>query len=226
MDAGTYRYTAPEPWDNALTQTAVHNTVTVDGLDQMRRAGRFLYLDWAQAKVMADEIAADGSSRTLAAEHDGYRWLGVSHRRTVTAFSGDRWLVEDELTLGGRKQDVAHTFRLHWLLPDWGWHLEGDEAGVNIGLVSPEGTIQLAIHSKPILTRFDVVRGGEVVWALTGGIDGTRDVEPPPSLAIMGWYSPTYALKKPALSLVAEVVGEPGASFVSEWKFPQVTSER
>ena len=48
-DAGTYLYNGPPPWNNGLAGTAVHNTVTVDHHDQMRRAGRFLWVDWAQA---------------------------------------------------------------------------------------------------------------------------------------------------------------------------------
>ncbi|MDP2995171.1 MAG: heparinase II/III family protein, partial [Anaerolineales bacterium] len=49
QDAGTYLYNAPAPWDNSLTTTLVHNTMTVNGRDQMTRAGRFLYLDWVNA---------------------------------------------------------------------------------------------------------------------------------------------------------------------------------
>ena len=48
-DAGTYLYNGEPPWNNGLAGTAVHNTVMVDRRDQMRRAGRFLWLDWAQA---------------------------------------------------------------------------------------------------------------------------------------------------------------------------------
>ena len=48
-DAGTYLYNGEPPWNNGLAGTAVHNTVMVDRGDQMRRAGRFLWLDWAQA---------------------------------------------------------------------------------------------------------------------------------------------------------------------------------
>ncbi len=220
MDAGTYRYTAPVPWDNALTVASVHNTVTVDGLDQMKRVGRFLYLDWAQAEVTADETAGDGAWQKLTAEHDGYRQLGLSHRRSVTAFVSDRWLVEDDLLMGDRRGDT-HTYRLHWLLPDWEWELEWKTDGVIFGLNSVEGKIQLAIRSKPLLARFMVVRAGEVVQTVSSKMEPFPDIVPTPSLAILGWYSPTYAVKKPALSLVAEVLGETGANFISEWRLPQ-----
>ena len=51
QDAGTYLYNAPPPWDNALARSEVHNTLVVNGLEQMTRAGRFLYLERAQARV-------------------------------------------------------------------------------------------------------------------------------------------------------------------------------
>jgi hypothetical protein len=35
LDPGTYQYNAPPPWENALNVTRVHNTVMVDGQDQM-----------------------------------------------------------------------------------------------------------------------------------------------------------------------------------------------
>ena len=49
QDAGIYLYNGEPPWDNPLVSTRVHNTITVDGLDQMTRGGRFLTLDWFPA---------------------------------------------------------------------------------------------------------------------------------------------------------------------------------
>ena len=66
MDAGTYLYNAAPPWDNSLAFTAVHNTLTVNQRNQMTPAGRFLFVDRAQAEVV--EAADD----RLTARHDGY----------------------------------------------------------------------------------------------------------------------------------------------------------
>jgi hypothetical protein len=191
-DAGSYRYNAPPPWDNALAGTAVHNTVTINGRDQMTRAGRFLWLDWAQAHVL--EVGAKRAS----AEHDGYRRLGLIHRRSV-AVDGDQWTVRDEVL--GREQTV--TARLHWLLPDWPWALEGGR----LQLTSPEGeTIALSI--KAAGAQNTLVRAGE---RLAGELDF------PP---ILGWYSPTYDLKEPALSFIAEVRGKAPLEFICRWELP------
>ena len=49
-DAGPYLYNGATPWKNAFAGTTVHNTVNVARRDQMTRAERFLWVDWAQAK--------------------------------------------------------------------------------------------------------------------------------------------------------------------------------
>lgn len=74
-DPGTYLYNEAPPWQNALTSAAHHNTITINGRDQMTRAGRFLYVDRAQAHVIEHE------DQKAIAEHDGYRTLGISTLR-------------------------------------------------------------------------------------------------------------------------------------------------
>ena len=97
QDAGTYLYNAPPPWDNALSRTKVHNTLTVDGLDQMTLAGRFLWLDWAQATLIEQAGGNGVDHPRLTARHDGYRRLGVTHQRSVACLPEGGWLVEDSL---------------------------------------------------------------------------------------------------------------------------------
>ena len=50
MDSGTYSYNAPEPWNNPLAHTAYHNTVTVDGRDQMDRVGKVSLVSLAKGE--------------------------------------------------------------------------------------------------------------------------------------------------------------------------------
>ena len=190
-DPGSYRYNAPPPWDNALASTAVHNTVSINGCDQMQRASRFLWLDWAQARVLANRIDA------ASAEHDGYRKLGLTHQREVSV-DGDEWLVVDRIS--GHEQTA--TARLHWLLPDWPYSLEG---GL-LSLRGPKGEIQLHIESPG--ARFGLVRAGEV---LAGEL---------PAKPILGWYSPSYDQKEAALSLIAELRADPPIEFRSRWRLP------
>lgn len=225
QDAGTYLYNADPPWDNRLACSDVHNTVTVDGRDQMRRAGRFLYLDWSQARVIKGEPAEDGSWRRLVAEHDGYRYLGITHRRTVSALDGESWQVEDMILpveAAPAPADGTHTVVLHWLLPDWPWDLgvgpvcieigqESGRADINcpyrLRLLSPYGWVELRLGTNPEAS-IQVARGGELVL-------GSDPVSP-----AWGWSSPTYGDKIPALSIRMTVQGRLPISFTSLWVFP------
>ncbi len=196
QDAGTFLYNADPPWDNALTHAAVHNTVMVEGRDQMTRAGRFLYVDVAQAHIVSEDRAEDGSWMRLAAEHNGYRDLGITHRRSVTARADDRWLVED-VVLSPKGQPKPISARLHWLLPDWPWDIAASEAGhLALRLESPHGRVMITLDIATSNANFQLVRAGKV-------LHGQGSTSP-----IRGWLSPTYANKQPALSLSATVSGQ------------------
>jgi hypothetical protein len=53
QDSGTYLYNAEPPWNNIFTSTLLHNTVTINHQEQMQRAGKFLYLHWAQGQLLS-----------------------------------------------------------------------------------------------------------------------------------------------------------------------------
>jgi hypothetical protein len=217
QDAGTYLYNASRPWDNALTHAGVHNTITVDEQDQMTRAGRFLYLDWAQAEVVKYETE-DSVWVSLTARHDGYCRLGLIHQRKVTAYRDGHWVISDELLPVKRSSNRSpqdrstfHTARLHWLLPDWSRFLE-EEPGIPrhaLKLQSPFGWITLQVDcvlGGPGVLQF--VRAGEL-------LHGGGDVSP-----TWGWVSPTYGCKLPALSLAVTMQGRLPLRFQTEWYFP------
>jgi hypothetical protein len=238
QDAGTYLYNADPPWDNRLACSDVHNTVTVDGRDQMRRAGRFLYLDWAQAQIIEGEQAGDGSWRRLVAQHDGYRGLGITHRRSVTALDGESWLVEDVLLPAESSPAPAegtHTAVLHWLLPDWPWDLGLDPACLAAGqepgrtdsvcpyhlrLFSPHGMVELGLGPGSDAHIGPGVHSGAPIQAVRGGelILGSGTASP-----TWGWSSPTYGDKIPALSIRMTLQGRLPISFTSRWIFPGLT---
>ncbi len=203
-DAGSYLYTAAAPWDNALAGTRVHNTVMLAGREQMTQAGRFLWLDWAQGKTLSIQVDSDSRPQVAIAEHDGYRKLGVTHRREVRGEDG-RWVVTDRIIplRDGKKQMRAH---LHWLLPDWDWQFENDE----LHILSPLGDIKLLVQtSVGDKAEFQLVRGGELVH-------GQGPADP-----ILGWRSPTYGVKLAALSFNADVNGPLPITITSTWTFPK-----
>jgi hypothetical protein len=190
----------------------------------MIRAGRFLWLDWAQAQIIEHKKAPDGAWERLVAGHDGYRRLGLLHQRAVTAFPEGRWQVEDTLLKVESSEGNKPTFNikpinrqpisynLYWLLPDWEWEIgEIREKGVEIRLMSPFGGIVVEIDTgkQARLGAVQLVRAGQVLY-------GSREAEP-----VMGWVSPTYGQKKPALSLTVIATGSPPVSLITTWFLPQ-----
>ena len=205
-DAGTFSYNAEPPWDNPLTATRVHNTVAVDGRDQMTRAGKFLYVDWANAYARSIIEPQENIFGKLRAHHKGYRRAGVEHERTISVYTDEAWLIEDRL-LNWRGR--PHVYRLHWLLPDWAWRIEENEADMILTMESPHGPIRLRVTSTARPLQVKLMRAGEVVF-------GPGEAAP-----FEGWSSPTYGQKIPALSLSVEVGSSSHALVASEFNFPK-----
>jgi hypothetical protein len=207
-DAGTYHYNLPPTWDNALARTAVHNTITINGQDQMRRAGRFLWLQRAQARLLPNHSEPD----SISAEHDGYQRLGILHRRTLTRTDPHNWQVVDTLTPTHHPENVSAV--LHWLLPDWSWELHE----TTLHLQGPPGKVRLHIglvpgsaFNPPRVTACRLIHAGQLL--VGDGPTVNSDA------VTAGWFSPTYAVKEPALSLQVVLSGAPPFSILSEWHF-------
>jgi hypothetical protein len=187
-DPGTYLYNAPSPWTNGLAGTAVHNTITVGRRDQMTRAGRFLWLDWAQADSLKYEIG--DSCRAIEAWHDGYEKLGATHRRCVAVISDeDCWIVVDDVC-GDFRGDI----RLHWLFEDCrhGWR----SSDLRLTLQTAVGDFQCCVHATKLNTPTLVI-GGRVSSDPDSSI-------PRSDYQIRGWRSLYYGQKDPAISLAVE----------------------
>jgi len=205
-DAGSYLYNAPAPWDNSLTHTAVHNTVSVDGLEQMTRAGRFLYLDWARGWKRKPIESDPAILERESGHHNGYRRLGIRHERTVTVFNDEHWEVEDSL-LRVKGKPRLHTYRLHWLLPDWDWQVDIIDGGYELHLKSGKDAVILHLSSSQPGAALSIVRAGEL-------LSGDQPVSP-----ISGWYAPTYGKKEAALSCSLQVSSQQVVKFSSHFTF-------
>lgn len=197
LDPGTYLYNADPPWDNPLAATEYHNTVTVNNQDQMTRASRFMFLDWSCGRVV------EKSDSRMVAEHNGYRKLGVTHRRTVS-FAENIWCVEDNLQTF--QSSNFQTYRLHWLLLDGEWKIESSNEKIEMSLQTQAGILNITLHSSLITHHaFSLARAGEL-------LHGNADVPP-----TRGWYSSTYGVKIPALSLALEATAADAVQFTTEF---------
>jgi len=181
LDAGTFSYNAPEPWDDPLSNTAYHNTVTVDGRDQMERVRRFLWLPWATGRVRSQEQSAAGHLAYWEGEHDGYARLSVPalHRRAIVRV-GEHWLVIDRVTSA-----AEHDYRLHWLLMDAPY--DCDEGNKRLTLKTPAGSCFVEVASTANEGACSVVRADK---------SGPR-----------GWRAPYYNYREPALSVALTARG-------------------
>ena len=175
IDPGTFAYHTERRWRDYFRGTSAHNTVRVDGEDQSVKAGNFLWLQHAQARVEAFETLPDGGR--LVATHDGYQRLPdpVKHRRRwLYEAAHKRLVVTDEIE--GR---AAH--RLEWF-----WHF-APGCGVSVGANT------LVARREGVTLR--------MTWPSTlAGRLVTASEHPP-----LGWYSSTLDRKQPAITAVLEM---------------------
>jgi hypothetical protein len=184
-DPGTYCYHGEPEWRSYFRSTIAHNTVELDGRNQSRDGGPFLWLSHANAWEIA--VSDVGDTAEWTAEHDGYLALEppARHRRTVRLDRAVRALdIVDEI------DSTGHEVRLAFHLgPDV--HAELDETGA--ALRWPDA-------ATPGAAWFTLPGGLE--WSLHRG-----ETDP-----ILGWYSGGFGHRVPATTLLGRgrsVSGEP-----------------
>ncbi|MBN2582453.1 MAG: alginate lyase family protein [Planctomycetes bacterium] len=120
-DGGSFSYNCPAPWRHWFNSTAAHNTVQINGQDQMLKGPRFLWFHWTQSRLLAFASSTDGRLGFLAGEHYGYRRLPGRpvHRRMIFRLD-DTWVIVDDV-LGQGRNEVA----LRWRLAEGDWHQDG-----------------------------------------------------------------------------------------------------
>jgi hypothetical protein len=184
VDAGTYRYNAPAPWDNALGGTAVHNTVSIEGHDQMRRASRFLWLPWPTGKVLRRGRSQHGRLAFWEGVHDGFARQGMKaiHGRMIWRLGDEHFAVLDRVNTAANR-----SCRLHWLMGDFPYQ---GQAKTGLVLDTPAGQYVVQLGSNRSLAAASLVRADEHT--------------------IRGWQSPDYGQKRPALSVALDFAAPVG----------------
>lgn len=139
VDPGTFSYNAPRPWLQYFVGTSSHNTVTVDGRDQMTKGPRFMWMGWTRARVLRFDV--DTNQTVFEGEH--YSYAPVVHRR-LAVLRDDVLIVVDRLW--GDKR--PHAFRLHWLVNDF--EMDPDPDGAVIYLPDRDASpLRLFIAAVP-----------------------------------------------------------------------------
>lgn len=178
VDGGSYLYNGPRRWHELFIGTSGHNTVRLDGRDQMLHYRRFKNIYGIHAELLA---FSDRPAHALVeGEHHGYARHpgGCVHRRAVLFVKDDLWIVVDRIVGEG-----THAARLHWL---GGPFPSGyDPAAGALTLETPAGPFTItALDEAGAPLAGDVVVGGQ---------------DPP-----RGWMSRYYGEKVPVPSLVVE----------------------
>jgi hypothetical protein len=175
-DPGSFQYNAAPAWHEHFMRTASHNTVALDGCDQMLHHRQFKVLYWTKARLA--QFADDDRSALCEGEHYGYsrHQGGCVHRRSILFVKDDLWVVVDHLYGTG-----AHDVRLHWLGGEFPWTLTAH----GMVLATPQGPFSICVLDAA---------GQPETSSVVAGAD-----EPP-----RGWLSRYYGEKVAVPSLVVE----------------------
>lgn len=177
-DGGSFLYNGPREWHDYFMRTASHNTVTVDGHDQMKHARKFKCLYWTEAMLLAFERR--GSFTVAAGEHYGFRRLEgrCVHRRAMALHDDGIGVVVDTVTGEG-----THRARLHWLMGAFPHEVDLETSRVRLD--TPSGPFELAVLGPGLGP---------------GDLDVVVGAEHPPR----GWLSRYYGEKIPVASVAVE----------------------
>lgn len=181
VDPGTYAYHTDPQWRSYFRGTAAHNTLRVDGEDQSRIGGAFLWLEKARPELTRFERTAEHD--LLVASHDGFMRLPdpVRHVREIRLVKDESAIeITDRLLCNG-----AHGIERFWHFAEsCSVTLDGGAA------VSTDGEVEVRIDVEEQDARAQLLRGSEA--------------------PIGGWVSRGFGVKSPSTTLVhrTEIAGE------------------
>ncbi len=193
LDAGTYSYNAAAPWNNPLAGTSFHNGITVDGRDQMRRAGRFLWLPWIKGERNAYQTSPAGQLTYWEGTHDGYRRLAdpVTYHRAILRVGAAHWVVVDRL-----RSLQPHDIRLHWLLVDAPFEADRERLRVELATTAGDYAVQMCAVSGEAASPECLETPRQGGASLLDFSVVRADPESP-----RGWHAPHYRDRRPAVSV-------------------------
>jgi hypothetical protein len=191
-DPGTYCYHGEPEWRSYFRSTIAHNTVELDGRNQSRDGGPFLWLSHANGRELG--VADLGDIAEWKAEHDGYLSLRppTHHRRTVQLDRASRSIAIIDQIDGG-----SHGLRIAFHLgPDVRAELDGTSALLSWTGATAPGSARLELPCA-------------LEWSLHLG-----EMDP-----ILGWYSGGFGHRVPAITLLGEGQSVPGVPLSTRLEF-------
>jgi hypothetical protein len=172
IDPGTYVYQGSPVWREYFRGTGAHNTMRIDGRNQSRSGGTFMWVEHAQTTCEAVDLSGD--PQELVGRCSGYlsSTAGPVHRRRLSYASGTRCLkVRDEI-------ESASSHQLEVL-----WHVSDQCEVIQMG-------DRALISSRNALIA--------LVWPTLASVRVVRGQEDPP----LGWASNRFDHKRPCATIV------------------------
>ncbi|CAK0775008.1 Heparinase II/III family protein [Gammaproteobacteria bacterium] len=184
-DPGTYCYHGHDPWRSYFRSTLGHNTLEIDGINQCRAGGLFLWRDHPHSELVGVSGLDSGEVAEWSASHDGYRQLAipVMHQRSVIFNRWARTLdIHDRLT-----SLQLHSVRLAFHLgPCVDCQLTD-----NVALLAWQGA------AGPCQARLELP--DRLAWSPRRGEQNP----------LLGWYSPVFGRVEPTTVLIGQGLLEP-----------------
>jgi len=190
IDGGSYLYNDELEYHKYFMSTSSHNTVILNGEDQMLLFRRFKWLYWTKAKLL------NFSGRAFEGEHYGYKRLKgkITHRRRVEVLEDRGYLIEDKLF---QEDKSSRIYDLHWLINDFPYEVETlEKEFFKVILITPVGKYYIFLKGNKE-GEFFINRAKE------------KDNEPD------GWQSRYYGEKTPALSIHLKCRSYNGCKFTT-----------
>ncbi|NMA11904.1 MAG: hypothetical protein GX933_01780 [Chloroflexi bacterium] len=199
LDPGTYRYSAQIPWNNGLKSAWVHNSPVINGQEPMADISKFLWGEWDQARIL------DLTAESVTAEHFGYQKLGVRHCRTLKK-RVEGWQIIDDLShVNTSRITENYSVQLNWLIPNLTFQADSASLSLETELFS------LRFESSGSSADLQVIRCGNIVYPEDGYLAN-------PKYSLMGWNSPTYSQREPALSILLKTGSTLPLQIITNWK--------
>src|SRR5690606_28928018 len=98
FDAGSYKYNTDPATLKYFAGTASHNSVMLNGYDQMEKGSRFIWYHWSQA--VRAEVTEQNEYYNFEGVISAFRHVNskIKHRRVIRKLKGELvWEIEDHV---------------------------------------------------------------------------------------------------------------------------------
>lgn len=199
QDGGSYLYNDEIQYHNYFKGTKSHNTINVDGLDQMIPYRRFKWLKWVKAKLIYTE--EEDNLYGVVGEHYGYCRLPgkLTHRRGLWSLNNGIYVIVDRII---QKQNIQHKIILQWLLGPWNVKLKSKDNWQEIIQDIPCGKYSLYLNN--FTENLEVLKDKD--FSIVKGREGENP---------RGWVSRYYGERNAVTSVELSCVTENPLFFIS-----------